>query len=112
MRSSIASLQAIGLGSTAQPTLVDEDHDNVWYYGNGVDALFDPEFDSNVRVAVATAIVEKGVPQPHVIEFRPKADGILDFSQRNWNDWEGIDADICRTLKSGGAPVNCKAWPF
>jgi hypothetical protein len=106
------TLQAIGVGSAAQLKLVDEDHDNVWYYGNGVDAVFEPEFDSNTRVAVATALVEKGVPQPHVVELRPKADGVLDFSQKNWNDWEGIDADICRTLKSAGAQVNCKAWPF
>jgi hypothetical protein len=106
------TLQAIGLGAGAQLKLVDEDHDNVWYYGNGVDALFEPEFDSNTRVAVATALIVKNVPQPHVLELRPKADGVLDFSQRNWNDWQGIDADICRTLKSGGAQVNCKAWPF
>lgn len=106
------TLQAIGLGAGAQLKLVDEDHDNVWYYGNGVDTLFEPEFDSNTRVAIATALVEKNVPQPHVLELRPKADGVLDFSQKNWNDWEGIDADICRTLKSAGAQVNCKAWPF
>jgi hypothetical protein len=106
------TLQAVGLGASAQLQLIDEDHDNVWYYGNGVDAIFEPQFDSNVRVAVATALVEKDVPQPHVIELRPKADGILDFLQKNWNDWQGIDADICRTLKSGGAQVNCKAWPF
>jgi hypothetical protein len=106
------TLQAIGLGAAAQLKLVDEDHDNVWYYGNGIDALFEPEFDSNTRVAIATALVQKDVPQPHILELRPKADGVLDFSQRNWNDWEGIGADICLTLKSAGAQVNGKAWPF
>ena len=106
------TLRAIGLGSTAVPRLVDEDHDNVWYYGNGVDALFEPEFDSNVRLAVATALLSEGAPTPHVLELRPKADGVVDFVQRNRNDWEGIGIDTCRTLRTVGAQVNCKPWLF
>ncbi len=106
------TLQAVLTLAGLSLKLIDEDHDNVWYFGNGVDVLFDPAFDSNVRVAVATALVKKDVPQPHILEFRPKADGIVDFTQRNWNDWLGIGVDVCRTLKSAGAPVNCKPWPF
>ena len=77
-----------------------------------MDTQFEPQFDSNVRVAVATALIEKGAARPHIIELRPKADGILDFVQKNWNDWEGIGVDTCRTLRSAGAQVNCPAWPF
>ena len=106
------TLQAIGLGAGSVLRLVDEDHDNVWFYGNGVDALFEPQVDSNVRVAVATALLKEGSPQPHFLDLRPKADGIVDFLQRNWNDWEGLGVDTCRTLRTAGAQVNCKPWPF
>jgi hypothetical protein len=92
--------------------LVDEDHDNFWYYGNGVDALFEPGVDSNVRLAVATALLKEGLSQPHFLDVRPKADGIVDFVQKNWNDWEGLGVDTCRTLRTVGAQVNCKPWPF
>ena len=106
------TLQAIGLGPNTVLRLVDEDHDNFWYYGNGVDALFEPDVDSNVRLAVATALLNEGLSQPHFLDLRPKADGIVDFVQKNWNDWEGLGVDTCRTLRTVGAQVNCKPWPF
>jgi hypothetical protein len=60
------------------------DHDNTWYYGYGFDLLYEPGIDNNVRAAIATALLSEGAPQPHIIELRPKADGVADFLQKNW----------------------------
>ena len=65
-----------------------------------------------MRAVVATALVKKGVPQPRVIQFRPKADGIVDFIQANATDWEALGIDLCRTLRTAGAAVSCPAFPF
>ena len=107
-----AILRANGIGPNATIAFATENFDNDWYYGKGVDLLFDPNVDTNVRAAVDVALVVKDVPQPHKIELRPKADGIIDFNQKNWNDWEGLGVDLCRDLASGGASVKCPAWPF
>jgi hypothetical protein len=93
-------------------TLTLKARQNDWYYGKGVDLLFDPNVDSNLRAAIDVARVVKDLPKPHKVELRPKADGIVDFNQKNWNDWEGLGVDLCRDLKSAGANVNCLAWPF
>jgi hypothetical protein len=107
------SLQAIGLGAAAVPKLVDEDFDNSWYYAKGVDLLYEPGIDSNLRAVVANALIVKDVPQPHSIELRPKADGVVDFQQKNANDWLGLGVDLCRTLTaSNSSNIKCPAWPF
>ena len=107
-----AILRANGIGANAPIAFANENFDNDWYYGKGVDLLFDPNVDSDLRAAVNVALVVKDVPQPHKIELRPKADGIIDFNQKNWNDWEGLGVDLCRDLASAGANVRCPAWPF
>jgi hypothetical protein len=85
----------------------------VWFFGNGVDLLFEDGVDSNLRAAIATALVEKDVPQPHKVVLRPKADGIVDLMQRNWNDWEGLGVDLCRVLNgSVSGNLRCPDWPF
>jgi len=107
------TLVAVGLAPNATLTIADEDHDNVWFFGNGVDLLFEDGVDSNLRAAIATALVEKDVPQPHKVVLRPKADGIADLMQRNWNDWEGLGVDLCRVLNgSVGGNLRCPDWPF
>lgn len=106
------TLDAKGIGSAARPEMVAEDHDNSWYYGNGVDLWFEPGTDSNLRAAVATAMLKEGVPQPRVIEFRPTADGIVNFIQRNWDDWAALGVGLCQIRRMGGAAVNCPPWPF
>jgi hypothetical protein len=106
------TLVAKGLGPSASLELVAQHHDNSSFFGNGVDLLFEPGVDSNVRAVVATALVKEGVPQPRVIQLRPKADGIVDLVQRNANDWEALGIDLCRTVRSAGAVVNCPPFPF
>jgi hypothetical protein len=109
----VAAPTGTGFGLVATPTMADEDHDNEWFYGKGVDLLFEDGVDSNLRGAIATALLSEGVPQPHKVVLRPKADGVADFTQRNWNDWEGLGVDLCRVLiGSVGGGLNCPAWPF
>lgn len=107
----IMTLEAIGLGPSAGLQMTDEIHDNVWYYGNGVDLLFESGVDSNLRAAVASALRPQ-VPDPHFVNLRPKADGVVFQVYRNWNDWEAMGIAVCRTLKSAGADVNCADWPY
>ncbi len=75
--------------------------------------VFQDGVDSNLRAAIATALVVKDVPQPYTVVLRPKADGIADFTQRNWNDWEGLGVDLCRVLNgSVNGSLKCPNWPF
>jgi hypothetical protein len=107
------TLVAVGPAPNATLTIAEENHDNDWFLGNGVALLFEDGVDSNLRAAIATALVEKGIPQPHKVVLRPKADGIADFTQRNWNDWEGLGVDLCRVLVgSVGGNLKCPDWPF
>jgi hypothetical protein len=105
------TLEAIGLGASARLKMTDEIHDNVWYYGNGVDLLFEPGVDTNLRAAVASAL-QSHPPAPHLINLRPKADGVVFQVYRNWNDWEAMGIDTCRMLQGAGAQVNCAEWPY
>ncbi len=86
--------------------------DNDWFYGNGLDLLFEPGRDDQLRLVAATAIVDDGVRKPHVIEMRPLAGGIVNFIQRNWDDWEALGIGLCRVRDSGGGDMHCPEWPF
>lgn len=104
-----STLVANGIGAVPGMRFVTSQHDNVWLYGNGVDLLFQPGLDTNLRAAVSTALIEGGQPSPHRIVLRPKADGIVDFDQRNFSDWEQIGKSLCTRLKENGAAVTCPA---
>lgn len=103
------TLQAIGLGPGAAARLVGRFHDNSDFLGHGVDVLFEPGVDSNVRVVVATAIGE--AVEQHFIQLRPKADGIVDLEQKNADDWETLGVELCRTLFLAGSRVRCPGLP-
>jgi hypothetical protein len=101
-----------GANNTTVVSMKSGDFDNVWYFGDGVDLSFEPGFN-NVRAVVATAMLDGNQnPLPHTIELRPKADGIVDLVQRNYDDWLGLGVDTCRVLHAAGAQVTCKPWPF
>jgi hypothetical protein len=106
-----ATLTADRVGPGALPRFVTAQHDNVWFYGNGVDLSFEPGRDTNLRAAVSTALIERNQPSPHRVVLRPKADGIVDFDQRNFNDWALIGHSLCTLLKANGASVNCPPAP-
>jgi hypothetical protein len=106
-----ANLIASGVGPGARPKFVTAQHDNVWFYGNGVDLLFEPGVDSNLRAAISTALIERNKPSPHRVALRPKADGSVDFDQKNFSDWSMIGYSLCALLKANGASVNCPPAP-
>ena len=104
-----ATLQASGEGPLKTVRLVARSHDNADFVGNGVDLLFEPGVDTNVRAVVATALGTDA--EKHFIQLRPKADGVVDLVQRNANDWETLGVELCRTRFLGGAQVRCPGLP-
>ncbi len=102
-----ADLVANGLGAGVFAGFKTTQHDNVWFYGNGVDLMFEPGVDSNLRAAISTAVAA----DPHFVMLRPKADGVIDFTQKNFDDWAMIGYGLCARLKENGAKVNCPPSP-
>ncbi len=79
--------------------------DNVWAKGNGIDFLYEPAVDTNLRAANAAG--------EGVVQLRPKADGIQDFSYLNYNDWQVHRVGLCRQVVNPGGtvahPIKCPA---
>ena len=96
-----------GIGPAAGVKLMNVPHDNVWLFANGVDLLFEPGIDTNLRAAISTALIEHNQPAPHHVWLRPKADGIIDFDQKNFSDWAQIGKSLCPRLREQGAAVTC-----
>lgn len=83
--------------------------DNTWLYGFGIDLLFEPGIDSNLRAVFARASDNAEVSK--TLWFRPKADGINDFTYINYNDWEVLRIGLCRYVVNPGGlvanPIKC-----
>ncbi len=83
--------------------------DNVWRTITGADLLFEPGADTNLRAVLAHGKTDE-------LWFRPKADGISDFTYVNYNDWEVLRVNLCRGLVNPGGlvarPVRCasRTW--
>ena len=79
--------------------------DNVWLGGSGLDFLYEAGVDTNLR---SVSAVGTGV-----VELRPKADGIQNFSYLNYNDWQVHRVGLCRQVVNPGDtvsnPINCPA---
>lgn len=105
-------LQAFGINAVNGMGFLIENHDNVWLFGKGVDLLYEDGVDTNLRAVVASALIEGGIPSPHRIIFRPHADGVVNFTYKNWNDWEAIGYGVCRSLRTGGGDITCHPWPY
>jgi hypothetical protein len=90
------------------------DHQNAWLYGAGVALLYEPGVDTNLRALIARKGVNDDTgPYAMPLELRPKADGIVDYHLRNWNDWEVLRVDLCRTLVSAGnGSLHCPSWAW
>ncbi|KAB2910133.1 MAG: hypothetical protein F9K40_03345 [Kofleriaceae bacterium] len=88
------------------------EHQSSSLRGYGLDLLFEPGVDTNLRLLLARKQQEDGGSQsPRHVELRPKADGIIDFEQRNWNDWEIMRVELCNTLVSAGSTgLGCPTW--
>lgn len=82
--------------------------DNSWLEGAAIDFV-----DSNAGgVSQLWAAIEFN----GAIEFRPRADGIVDLPYRNYDDWTVLGWGICRfmvnPLGNESNPVACKARPY
>ncbi|MEZ4270483.1 MAG: hypothetical protein R3C68_03305 [Myxococcota bacterium] len=112
MRSTVVRL---GPNATRTVSLGFEvDFDNPWHTANAIDLFFEPGVDTNLRYMRAQWA---GGPDKSTfgnLEFRPKADGIVDYDLRNFSDWEVMAVDICRTVVNPGGtvinPIKCPAW--
>ena len=83
--------------------------DNVWLYAFGIDLLYEPGIDTNLRAVLSIAI-----DKPEVwagIQFRPKADGISDMTMSDHNDWEILRIGLCKNVVNPGGtvanPITC-----
>lgn len=84
------------------------DHDNSWARGRGVDLMFEPGVDSNLRALIAPSDIGANGIELLDLQLRPRADGISDYVFRNYDEWEYMGIDLCRTLDR----FTCKEWPF
>jgi hypothetical protein len=79
--------------------------DNVWSGGKGLDFLYEPGVDTNLR-----SVSVEGAGE---VVLRPKADGIQDFSYLNYNDWQVHRVGLCRQVVNPGGtvtnPIHCPA---
>ncbi|MBI4510558.1 MAG: hypothetical protein HY698_13070 [Deltaproteobacteria bacterium] len=84
--------------------------DNVWYTNKGLDLLYENGVDTNLRAAVTLG---EGSKKPLRVDFRPKADGIQDFTYVNYNDWQVLRVGVCRQVVNPGGlvpnPIKCPA---
>lgn len=91
------------------------DHDNVWLYGYGMDLLYEEGVDANLRALVSVKVFGDSGSEPAAMQFRTKADGVIDYTLRNWNDWASLGAGACITLAASSAqdnPIKCPDWSF
>ena len=87
--------------------------DNVWLRAYGVDLLYEPGLDTNLRAAFSRTASRRG---DGAVYFRPNADGINDFTYRNANDWDVLRIGLCGGVVNPGGlvpnPIKCpeKTW--
>lgn len=109
VRMMISYVKTSNVGGTMQQTEkigLNAYFDNVWAYAYGIDLLYEPGVDSNLRAALSHLDMS--------VRVRPKADGIQDFAYTNYNDWEVLRVGLCENLvKEAPQPrVTCptKTW--
>jgi hypothetical protein len=101
------------------------DHQNEWFYAFGLDLLYEEGVDTNLRALVARKKRDGDENLvPARLEVRPKADGIVDYGLRNWNDWDVLRVGSCRVLSASARfrdesivdkitspdPIKCPDW--
>jgi hypothetical protein len=78
--------------------------DNVWRSAGGLDLLFEPDADANLRALISH-------PGEGQLMFRPKADGINDIVYTNHNDWDVLAHNVCSGVVNPGGlvtdPIRC-----
>lgn len=76
--------------------------DNAWGYAYGLDLLYEPGVDTNLRAVLTLGDRLKTRSQ---LWLRPKADGINNFTYTDYNDWETLRIGLCRNLVAGAGTV-------
>jgi Metallo-peptidase family M12B Reprolysin-like len=74
--------------------------DNSGFYAFGIDLLYDWKIDTNLRSVTTAAINKPG--RYETVEFRPKADGINDFTYTDYDDWAYLRIGLCREVVDPG----------
>lgn len=69
-----------------------------------MDLLYEPGRDANLRAAYSLANTDAG-GQRFDVMFRPKAEGINDFTYTNHNDWQALRVGLCRFFGTPARPV-------
>ncbi|MFI7134308.1 hypothetical protein ACIBQ1_52180 [Nonomuraea sp. NPDC050153] len=85
--------------------------DNAWLLSYGVDLIFEPGADTNLRALFASAFDASGSVKTQLY-FRPKADGINDYEYTNYNDWHTLRLGLCRHVTNPAGdisnPIKCR----
>jgi len=64
---------------------------NVWSLYNGVAVLYEHRVDTNLRLAMVW-------PPTQGVVFLPKADGIVNYTYSNHDDWAALRRGLCRSV--------------
>ncbi len=95
MRTSRVEVQSVGETVTKTPQFdIDQWFDNAWSSVFGLDLMFEPGRDTNLRAAV---VYDFG-KMAKKTAFLPLADGIVDLEYSGFNDWEQIGNKLCASV--------------
>ena len=85
------------------------DFDNVWMYAFGIDFFYEAGVDTNLKAVYSNA----GFKPEHraTVRFRPVADGVVDYTYSDHDDWEALRVGVCRNVVNPGNliedPIEC-----
>lgn len=86
--------------------------DNVWLSGNTIDLTASSSSGHPQLWAALTFPKESGP----LLLFRPRADGISDVKQSNFDDWLAVSSGLCNVVASSdsaaSSPLRCQKWPW
>jgi hypothetical protein len=82
--------------------MLDAFFDNVWYGGYGVNLMYEPGRDTNLRALV----VPSGGAWDKKPVFQPLADGIVDSTTTGFDDLSQIRLKLCASVANPGGTVS------
>jgi len=89
-------------------------YDNPWTYAYGVDLLYEPGIDQNLRAAMVATDAPDDVASRRRIRFDPVADGITQFTYDDNNDWRAMRHGVCAPIAAeqpSSTRVTCPPAP-
>jgi len=94
--------QMTSVGAIPAHMAIASSYDNQWAAARGVDLLYDPAVDDDLRAALTK-------PDGHV-RFDPVADGITDYAYEDNDDWAVMRHGVCAPIvneRPSSAKVTC-----